>query len=80
MHVLVTGHRGYIGSVMVPILRKAGHEVHGYDTEFYHRCAMRQADLCRRCPACARISAILRLRIWKVSTLSFILLHCQTTR
>lgn len=39
MHVLVTGHRGYIGSVMVPILRKAGHEVHGYDTEFYHRCA-----------------------------------------
>jgi nucleoside-diphosphate-sugar epimerase len=38
MKVLVTGHRGYIGSVMVPILRRAGHEVHGYDSEFYHRC------------------------------------------
>ena len=38
MKVLVTGHRGYIGSVMVPLLCKAGHEVHGYDSEFYHRC------------------------------------------
>ena len=41
MKVLVTGHRGYIGSVMVPILSKAGHEVHGYDSEFYHRCSYR---------------------------------------
>ncbi|TCL74557.1 NAD(P)-dependent oxidoreductase [Rhizobium sp. BK251] len=38
MKVLVTGHRGYIGSVMVPILQKAGHEVHGYDSELYRRC------------------------------------------
>lgn len=38
MKVLVTGHRGYIGSVMVPMLLKVGHEVHGYDSEFYHRC------------------------------------------
>lgn len=41
MKVLVTGHRGYIGSVMVPILQQAKHEVHGYDVEFYHRCAYR---------------------------------------
>lgn len=39
MKVLVTGHRGYIGSVMVPILLKAGHDVHGYDSELYRRCA-----------------------------------------
>lgn len=38
MRVLVTGHRGYIGSVMVPILIRAGHQVHGLDSEFYHRC------------------------------------------
>ncbi|KQY26664.1 NAD-dependent epimerase/dehydratase family protein [Rhizobium sp. Root482] len=38
MKVLVTGHRGYIGSVMVPILLKAGHNVHGYDSELYRNC------------------------------------------
>ncbi|SES42036.1 NAD(P)-dependent oxidoreductase [Rhizobium sp. NFR03] len=38
MKVMVTGHRGYIGSVMVPILRAAGHDVHGFDCELYHRC------------------------------------------
>lgn len=38
MKVLVTGHRGYIGSVMVPLLRQAGHTVHGYDSELYRRC------------------------------------------
>ena len=38
MKVLVTGHRGYIGSVMVPILRAAGHEVTGCDSGLYERC------------------------------------------
>ncbi|SEH27364.1 NAD(P)-dependent oxidoreductase [Rhizobium sp. NFR12] len=38
MKVMITGHRGYIGSVMVPILREAGHDVYGYDCELYHRC------------------------------------------
>ncbi|KQT04769.1 MULTISPECIES: NAD-dependent epimerase/dehydratase family protein [unclassified Rhizobium] len=38
MKVLVTGHRGYIGAVMVPILLKAGHDVHGYDSELYRSC------------------------------------------
>jgi nucleoside-diphosphate-sugar epimerase len=35
MKVLVTGHRGYIGTEMVPFLRKAGHEVFGLDAGFY---------------------------------------------
>ncbi len=39
MKVLVTGHRGYVGSVMVPILLAAGHEVNGYDSDLYERCA-----------------------------------------
>ena len=29
MRVVVTGHQGYIGTVMVPMLLKAGHEVIG---------------------------------------------------
>jgi nucleoside-diphosphate-sugar epimerase len=38
MKVLVTGHQGYIGSVMVPILINAGHEVSGYDVGLYQHC------------------------------------------
>ena len=35
MRVLVTGHRGYIGCVMVPMLRSAGHEVVGLDSDLF---------------------------------------------
>jgi nucleoside-diphosphate-sugar epimerase len=38
MRVLVTGHSGYIGSVMVPLLREAGHEVEGLDAELFRWC------------------------------------------
>ena len=38
MKVLVTGHQGYIGTVMVPQLIAAGHQVHGCDTNLYERC------------------------------------------
>ena len=38
MKVLVTGHLGYIGTVMVPLLLKAGHSVSGCDTDLYQRC------------------------------------------
>ncbi|RCS22668.1 SDR family NAD-dependent epimerase/dehydratase [Phyllobacterium salinisoli] len=38
MKVLVTGHQGYIGSVMVPMLIEAGHAVTGYDSNLYKRC------------------------------------------
>jgi nucleoside-diphosphate-sugar epimerase len=39
MRVLVTGHEGYIGSVMVPLLIDAGHEVVGLDTGLYEACS-----------------------------------------
>lgn len=44
MRVLVTGHNGYIGSVMVPILRMAGHEVVGLDTFYFHDCTLRDDE------------------------------------
>jgi nucleoside-diphosphate-sugar epimerase len=38
MKILVTGHLGYIGTVMVPILVAAGHTVVGCDSDLYERC------------------------------------------
>src|SRR6478672_11201723 len=32
MRVLITGHNGYIGSVLAPMVQAAGHEVVGLDT------------------------------------------------
>lgn len=37
MKVLVTGARGYIGTVMAPLLKAAGHDVVGLDTDLYRR-------------------------------------------
>lgn len=38
MRVLVTGHNGYIGSVLVPVLERAGHEVVGLDSDLFDAC------------------------------------------
>ncbi|HZT47227.1 MAG TPA: SDR family oxidoreductase [Hyphomicrobiaceae bacterium] len=38
MRVLVTGSRGYIGTVLTSMLLEAGHEVVGYDSDLYARC------------------------------------------
>ncbi|HKT46191.1 MAG TPA: SDR family oxidoreductase [Candidatus Acidoferrales bacterium] len=38
MRVLVTGDKGYIGTVMVPLLMDAGHEVVGLDTDLFENC------------------------------------------
>jgi nucleoside-diphosphate-sugar epimerase len=39
MKVLVTGHNGYIGTVLMPTLRMAGHEATGLDSYLYEGCA-----------------------------------------
>lgn len=38
MRVLVTGHRGYIGSVLVPLLLERDHEVSGLDSDLFRAC------------------------------------------
>lgn len=38
MRLLVTGHNGYIGTVMVPMLIAEGHEVVGLDSNLFERC------------------------------------------
>jgi nucleoside-diphosphate-sugar epimerase len=38
LRVLVTGHNGYIGSVLVPALQRAGHQVTGLDSDLFAAC------------------------------------------
>ena len=38
MKTLLTGHKGYIGSVAAPMLQSAGHEVVGLDTDLFAGC------------------------------------------
>jgi len=44
MRVLVTGHEGYVGTVMVPMLIEAGHDVVGLDSDLYERCTFGDGD------------------------------------
>ena len=38
MRVLITGHKGYIGTVMAPLLADAGHEIVGLDSDLFEQC------------------------------------------
>lgn len=38
--VLITGHNGYIGSVLAPVLMQAGYEVVGLDTGYFSECTL----------------------------------------
>ena len=38
MKILLTGHKGYIGSVAGPLLQSAGHDVVGLDTDLFAGC------------------------------------------
>lgn len=40
MRVLLTGHTGYLGTVMAPVLRNAGHEVVGLDSGLFAGCLL----------------------------------------
>lgn len=45
MRVLVTGHQGYIGSVLVPALLDSGHQVSGLDSGLFAACTFDAARL-----------------------------------
>lgn len=51
MRVLVTGHKGYIGTVLVPMLSAAGHDVVGLDSDLYEQCTFGDADGIQNIPA-----------------------------
>ncbi|MEU7581707.1 NAD-dependent epimerase/dehydratase [Streptomyces sp. NPDC041068] len=40
MRVLLTGHQGYLGTVMAPVLSSAGHEVVGLDAGLFADCVL----------------------------------------
>ncbi|ABG97523.1 MULTISPECIES: NAD-dependent epimerase/dehydratase family protein [Rhodococcus] len=40
MRVLLTGHQGYLGSVMVPVLQTRGHDVVGLDSGLFAGCVL----------------------------------------
>jgi len=51
-NILITGHNGYIGSVMTPHLLEAGYNVTGLDTGYFSDCTLvadgRQAPAIRK--------------------------------
>lgn len=51
MRVLLTGHRGYIGTVLVPMLIEAGHDVVGMDSDLYRQCTFGDEDGIHDIPA-----------------------------
>jgi nucleoside-diphosphate-sugar epimerase len=44
VRVLLTGHLGYLGTVMAPLLTAAGHEVTGLDTGIFADCVLGDLD------------------------------------
>ena len=44
MRVLLTGHQGYLGTVMAPILIQAGHQVTGLDSGLFAHCVLGSLD------------------------------------
>jgi nucleoside-diphosphate-sugar epimerase len=43
LRVLVTGHHGYIGTVLVPMAQRAGHDVVGLDSDLFAPCVFGEA-------------------------------------
>src|SRR6185436_15403574 len=50
MRVLLTGHLGYIGTVLAPMLVDAGHDVVGMDSDLYSRCTFAAGGAIREIP------------------------------
>ena len=50
MRVLITGHKGYIGSIMVPMFQAEGHEIIGLDNELFDGCIFGNSSICNGIP------------------------------
>ena len=46
MRVLVTGHKGYIGTIMVPMLAREGFEISGLDSDLFEGCIFGDESIC----------------------------------
>lgn len=47
MRVLLTGHEGYIGSILLPMLVDAGHDVTGLDSGLFSDCTFEEPPECK---------------------------------
>lgn len=54
MRVLVTGHQGYIGAVLVPMLQERGHQAVGFDSGLFVDCPFGDDSAVRELPALAK--------------------------
>ncbi len=45
MRILVTGHKGFLGTILVPMLQAAGHDVVGIDSDLYRNSTFGSAPL-----------------------------------
>jgi nucleoside-diphosphate-sugar epimerase len=54
MKILVTGHLGYIGTVLTPMLVDAGYAVVGCDSDLYRRCTYKAGGEIARVPNIAK--------------------------
>lgn len=50
MRIMVTGNLGYIGTVLTPMLLKAGHTVVGYDSELFRNCTYSGGGVIQQIP------------------------------
>jgi nucleoside-diphosphate-sugar epimerase len=50
MRILVTGHKGYIGTIMVPMLQAEGYEVVGLDSNIFDGCVFGDQSICGGIP------------------------------
>jgi nucleoside-diphosphate-sugar epimerase len=57
MRVLVTGHEGYLGTVLVPLLCQAGHEVVGLDSGLFSSCGFGFGEVRARVDLAGRASS-----------------------
>ncbi len=50
MRVLVTGQKGYIGCILVPMVQKEGYQVTGLDNDLFEGCVFGDASTCASIP------------------------------